>query len=420
MPKPHREIIEPRAGVFFGWKVVAVAFVAALFSWGLSFYGLGIYLVVLHAQHGWPISLISFAITTYYVVAAGLIVFVGDAFDRFGPRAVVLTAMAALGLSVLALPALSNPWQLYAAFALMALGWAGMGGAAITAIIAPWFEHKRGLAVSLALNGASAGGLVLVPLWTALIATVGFASAALAIVAGMVALLGPLAVLWLPRGPHVLGLRPDGAAADTGATHGPAASGAPLPRARLLASARFWTIALPFALGLFAQVGFLTHQIAYLAPRVGAAGAALAVSLTTLAAIAGRVGTGLVIDRVDRRRAAAANFFLQALAVAAMIAWPSPAVLYGACVVFGLAVGNMITFPALIVQDEYPREHFSRVVSLVLAINQVTFAFGPGIVGWARDRTDSYTAGLLLCAACEVVGGLVVMIRAERRMRRAR
>ncbi len=105
MPKPHREIIEPRAGVFFGWKVVAVAFVAALFSWGLSFYGLGIYLVVLHAEHG-----------------------LGDAFDRFGPRTVV----------------------------------------------APWFEHKRGLAVSLALNGASAGGLVLVPLWTALIATVGW------------------------------------------------------------------------------------------------------------------------------------------------------------------------------------------------------------------------------------------------------
>ena len=50
--------------MFFGWKVVGVAFVAAFFSWGLSFYGLGIYLVVLHEKNGWPISLISFAITT--------------------------------------------------------------------------------------------------------------------------------------------------------------------------------------------------------------------------------------------------------------------------------------------------------------------------------------------------------------------
>jgi MFS family permease len=407
--------------VFFGWKVVAVAFVVALFSWGLSFYGLGIYLVVLHERHGWPISLISFAITTYYVLAAGVIVFVGDAFDRFGPRTVVLGSMGALALSILALPVLSEPWQLYAAFMLMAVGWAGMGGAAITAIIAPWFDAKRGLAVSLALNGASAGGLVLVPLWTALIATVGFGAAAAVIVSAMVLVLLPLAVRWLPRGPHVLGLGPDGAPPEARRPgHAPAALPAQVKRSRLLASPHFWTIALPFALGLFAQVGFLTHQIAYLTPRVGAVWAALAVSVTTVAAIVGRVGTGIFIDRVDRRLAAAANFFLQAAAVLAMIAWPTPAVLYGACVAFGLGVGNMITFPALIVQGEYPREHFARVVSLVLAINQVTFAFGPGLVGWARDLTDSYTAGLLLCAACEVVGGLVVMIGAARGARSAR
>jgi predicted MFS family arabinose efflux permease len=237
----------------------------------------------------------------------------------------------------------------------------------------------------------------------------------------MVLLLVPLAAWWLPRGPHVLGLGPDGAAlrarpsGDVSAAQRP-----PLERARLLGSPHFWTIALPFALGLFAQVGFLTHQIAYLTPRVGPVWAALAVSLTIVAAIVGRVATGFFIDRVDRRLAAAANFFLQAAAVVAMIVWPVPAVLYAGCVAFGLAVGNMITFPALIVQAEYPGEHFSRVVSLVLAINQVTFAFGPGIVGWARDRTDSYTAGLLLCAACEVAGGLVVMLGASRGTRRAR
>ena len=37
---------------FFGWKVVVVAFFTALFSWGLGFYGTGIYLVELRAQHG--------------------------------------------------------------------------------------------------------------------------------------------------------------------------------------------------------------------------------------------------------------------------------------------------------------------------------------------------------------------------------
>jgi hypothetical protein len=42
--------------------------------------------VELHRRHGCPIALISFAITAYYVASAVLIAFVGDVFERFGPR----------------------------------------------------------------------------------------------------------------------------------------------------------------------------------------------------------------------------------------------------------------------------------------------------------------------------------------------
>ena len=43
-----------------------------------------------------------------------------------------------------------------------------MSGAAINIIVAPWFERRRGLAVSWALNGASAGGVVIAPALTLL------------------------------------------------------------------------------------------------------------------------------------------------------------------------------------------------------------------------------------------------------------
>jgi len=225
--------------------------VVAFFGWGLGFYGVSVYLVVLHQRHGWPISSISLAITAYYVLGASLVVLIGDAFDRFGPRKVVLAAMTALGIGVLLLTAVSRPWHLYAAYAVMAVGWAGMSGAAINAVIAPWFERKRGRAVSLALNGASFGGVVMT-----------------------------------------------------------------------------WSSSVP--------------------------------------------------------------------------------TLYIASVAFGLGVGNVVTFPALIVQTEYPREHFNRIVSLIVAINQFTFAFGPGALGWARDWWGSYSAALVLCAACEIVALVVV------------
>ena len=59
-----------------------------------------------------------------------------------------------------------------------------------------------------------------------------------------------------------------------------------------LRDSRFLTTAIPFALGLTAQVGFLTHQVAYLSPLIGTVAAGWAVSLTTFAAIVGRIATG--------------------------------------------------------------------------------------------------------------------------------
>jgi len=400
--------------VFFGWKIVVVAFVIAFFAFGIGFYSLGIYLVALNARHGWPIAFISLAITVYYVLGASLTAFVGDAFERFGPCRVVSVAVGALGLGVLALPLLERPWQLFVAFGVMAVGWAATSGAAINTLVAPWFDRKRGLAVSIAMNGAAAGGVVIVPLWATLIAARGFATAALVMVGAMILIVLPLIARYLHRGPEVMGLRPDGAMAGPGDPARRPETMPALPRRELLRSIHFWTISAPFALGLLAQVGFITHQVAYLTPRLGAARAALTLSLTTLAAIIGRLATGVFIDRVDRRLACAANLAVQALAVVTMIGWPSPSVLYVACALFGLGVGNMTTFPGLVVQVEYPKEHFSRVVSFVVAINQFTFAFGPGLLGAIRDWSGSYTVALAVCVGCEVVAAIVIVMGRRR------
>jgi MFS family permease len=403
--------------MFFGWVVVLVAFAIATFGWGLGFYGLGIYLVELHRHHGWPIAFISSAITGYYIVGGVLVMYLGDFFARWGPRRTVLVAVGAMGAGVLGVAAATRPWQLYVALGAMAVGWAGMSGAAVNAIVAPWFERRRGMAVSLAMNGASAGGVLLVPLWTVLISRLGFAHAALVVVGLMLALLWPFVALCLHRGPEAIGLGPDGLR-----TPGAAAAGSvpPAPRAAeatsraaLLRSGHFWTVAGTFAFALLAQVGFLTHQLTFLSPTLGLERAALAVSLTTIAAIVGRVGTGLFIDRVDRRVATACNLAVQTVALAAMLAWPSPAMLFIGSALYGLGVGNMVTFPSLLVQVEYPKESFNQVVGLVLAINQFTFAFGPGILGWARDRWGSYDAALLICIAWELAAAAVVLLGAR-------
>src|SRR6267143_4254574 len=82
---------------YHGWLVVAAAFLVALYGFGLGFYGPGIYLVALNSLHGWPVDELSSAITTYYVLGATLLFFwVGQLFDRYGARKMVLVGTVAM------------------------------------------------------------------------------------------------------------------------------------------------------------------------------------------------------------------------------------------------------------------------------------------------------------------------------------
>ena len=282
---------------YHGWLVVAAAFLIALYGFGLGFYGPGIYLVALNALHGWRIDELSSAITTYYVLGATLLFFwVGPLFDCHGARKVVVVGTVAMACGVMLLALITRPWQVYAAFAVMSVGWATMSGAAINIIVAPWFDKRRGLAVSWALNGASAGGIIIAPLLTFLMAKFGFALAIVSVSASMLAILIPVTLAVLrPRRADECDPVERGGDLETAAQSSPAsavkASGFRLTT--LLRSGVFISISIPFALGLTAQVGFLTHQIGFLAPTIGTVAAGWAVSLTTFAAVLGRIVTAI-------------------------------------------------------------------------------------------------------------------------------
>jgi MFS family permease len=173
-------------------------------------------------------------------------------------------------------------------------------------------------------------------------------------------------------------------------------------------------VSAPFALGLAAQVGVLTHLVSLLAPELGPGGAARAVTVTTAAALIGRLITGLIVDRLNRRFVASATLVVQLLGVAILALSidghaQSSAALYVACALFGLGVGNMTTLPGLILAVEWPRERFNALIGLVVGINQFTFAFGPSLVGIVRDVTGHYGPALLLCIALELLAAALVL-----------
>jgi predicted MFS family arabinose efflux permease len=128
-------------------------------------------------------------------------------------------------------------------------------------------------------------------------------------------------------------------------------------------------------------------------------------------AVIGRVLFSTVIDRLNQRLASAISFASQAVALVIIINSHNEILLISACALFGFSVGNLITLPSLIVQREFDPRSFGVLVSLITAINQVTYAFGPGVVGLLRDASGSYSLPFYGCIALELIAAVLVMVR---------
>jgi MFS family permease len=382
---------------YFGWRVVAACFLMALACWGFGLYGHSVYLAELTRLYGWPPSLIAGASTATYLLNAVLVIFTSNALARFGARHFVLFGVAALALAIVLLALAREPWQVYAAYLAMSFGWLGLGLVTIPTIISQWFTRRRGLAISLALNGASFGGIVVAPALVALIALTDFTSAMLIAAAVMVAILVPAIVLWVP--------------AQAAPTRQAAQAGSAWTRHDALRSLPFWTVTGPFALVLIAQVAFIVHQIAFMEPIVGRAQAAVSVSVMTTFAVIGRLTLGAVVDRLDPRLISCVSMFSQAAALFAMTRTTDTTYLLICCAAYGFSVGNIITLPSLIVQREFPPAAFGMVLGLSTAIGTFAGAIGPGLIGLIRGATGDYGAALLVCMALKLVGGSFVLVR---------
>ncbi len=96
------QIPELRQSRFQGWSVVWVAFVIAVFGWGVGFYSPGVLLLTLHASKGWPVAMISSAITAHFLIGAALIVYLPKAHRSIGLAQTTIIGAVLAGAGIVA------------------------------------------------------------------------------------------------------------------------------------------------------------------------------------------------------------------------------------------------------------------------------------------------------------------------------
>jgi hypothetical protein len=140
---------------------------------------------------------------------------------------------------------------MFAGALMMAAGWACTSTAVIATTLSRWFDARRGLAISLALNGASASGFTVAPLLVGLQAVLGIEATVPQVAAALFAGLVPL-VPWGTAQPERV-----------------ASAARVAERGGGLGSLDFWRVAGPFSLALMAQVALLVHLVSIVLPLLG-------------------------------------------------------------------------------------------------------------------------------------------------------
>jgi len=322
---------------------------------------------------------------------------VGALTDRLGPRVVFTSAITFVATVLLGLSVMDAVWQLYVLGILLGVGITGLGDIPVGAVVARWFGEQRGLALGLVYVGSNIGG-ALVPL-----VAMGVAAEASRRVALRVLAVGGWLVI-LPFALFLVRERPAVVADDLTLASEEAVPGLGLAEARRTTA--FWLLGFVLFAFYFYYLGVNNHLVAFLSDAgFSDAAAAARFSFAVGIGVAGKIGMGLVADRLPIRMATMLTFGLMTLGSLALLAvGTTPALLPWFLAIHGFTVAAENVMLPLLVAHCFGVQHMAQIYGALMFALLPGGALGGTFAGFVHDRTQSYWPAFALFAGLNVVG----------------
>ena len=374
------------------------------------------------AETGWSATWLQLAYASYILAYSVMSAWSGQLTDRIGPRRVIAGGAVLLAAGYLVLGSARSLVLVFVGLAVIAPMGMSSSWVPANATVVRWFTERRGLAAGIVGSGGSAGGIVAPPIAAWLVQAYGWRVAVATMAVVGAALMAVTATLFV-RDPESIGQRPDGrkpepaerpllrslvasrpaAFAVEAVRHSePAAENAATAWTAPQAwrSSVFWRIFGMFALTFVVVFVPFAHGVQY-ARSLGFSPLAAAgvISSVGIGGLVGRIVTGPLSDRIDRRRAVMLALVVETLSFVGIAVSDGLALLYASAIAFGLSYGGSVAvFPAL-VADYFGRTHAGAIVGRVFATAGSMAAVGPYVAQLLLDATGGYGWTFSLAAA---------------------
>lgn len=383
----------PHGELRSGWATVAAAFTGVAVSYGpLLAFTFGV--IAQAVERELDVSRTT-AYGLFVAYNAGILTgaaFAGRAIRKWGAGNSLLVSTILLGGLLLTCGlGRATMLHLYVLYYLApVLGFAA-GPIGYSQLLVESFDKRRGLALGLALSGVGVGGALLPAVAEAVIRSGGVAQG-LAVLGGLVLVIGGPATTVLRRQRQQLKIQPQDEKIELVGR---------VNRNALIRGGAFF-----FILGV-TIVGLSGHLAPIMVERGQSPQAAAGMlAVLGLASIVGRVGVGLVLDRVFAPKVGIATAAIGALGmILLLLEAPMPLTL----ALVGLALGAELDLLSYLISRYAPPERFSGAFAISFAAFSIGAATGPLLIAAVRDAGGGYALSIVLAATATAAASLLMV-----------
>jgi MFS family permease len=396
--------------VFYGWWIVAAAFLNLFFAVGVIFYGFPVFYPAFVESLGFTRAQVTQGFLFGFLFAGlpfGLLA--GAVIDRIGVRWVILSGVGLTGISLFLMGSITKFWQYEILCIVEVLGYVLAGPISNQVLITRWFRLRRGRAMGYAYLGLGLGGVISPLLVDFLIRTIGWRHALQGIGSLVLAVLVPVGI-WITRSnPADLGLSPDGAGASnaTGIVDDRvSASGGVAAAVR---TANFWLILLAATLVIGAIGAVIQHFILFLRDQGYSGTAASRCSTVLLASsLGGRVLVGYLADRFPKKNLMALFYLLIGVSTLILGAAHSSTAIWAFALIFGFSMGADYMLIPLVTAECFGTASLGKILALIVMGYSLGQWGAPWIAGRIFDARHSYELAWKIMALAGLFGSAAI------------
>ena len=404
-----------KQSIFYGWWIVAAAFLNLFFAVGVIFYGFPVFYPAFVESLGFTRAQVTQGFLFGFLFAGlpcGLLT--GAVIDRIGVRWVILCGVGLTGMALMLMGSITKLWQYEILCVMEVLGYVLAGPIPNQVLVTRWFHARRGRAMGYAYLGLGLGGVVAPLLVNFLIRTIGWRHALESIGLLILAILLPVGI-WITRStPADLGLSPDGI--DTPSATGSGLEDLVSPSRGVGAavrSASFWLILIGATLVIGAIGAVIQHFILFLKDQGYSATAASRFSTALLASsLGGRVLVGYLADRYQKKNLMALFYLLIGASILILGAAHQWTAIWAFAVIFGFSMGADYMLIPLVVAECFGATSLGKLLALIIMGYSLGQWGAPWIAGSIFDARHSYELAWKIMAVSGLLGaGLIYAVR---------